>query len=243
MLVPGVSGSEIRSARLLQGSDTEMTATQAFQHASSALYRSILTQLPDSVVVLDSQGTVFEYNDSARDVLFDGQTACAGLLLTDVVAPSWSLLLEAIERGLSEHQFSVAGDSGSAGIYRMRRVSVSSAEFEGDILIIENVSDQQALRESVKDAEHFLVGLAEHLPVAVFRTTPGEKGRFIGVNQTFVSMFGYESIEEVLVTSPIQHYASVDTRKQFSNQLLKEGRVLDLEVALRVKMVRLFPVR
>lgn len=82
--------------------------------------------------------------------------------------------------------------------------------------LLERKRAEEALRES----EHRYRSLVENLPIGIYRVTPGERGRFLMANPAFLSMFGYESEEEVKGLHVSDIYMRPAERKVFSDDLL-----------------------
>ncbi len=66
--------------------------------------------------------------------------------------------------------------------------------------------------------------LIENLPIGIFRTTPGPRGRFIMANSAFARMCGYDSVEEVLAIEVAEVYADRSQRAMISDELDRHGQ-------------------
>ncbi len=121
---------------------------------------------------------------------------------------------------------------------------------DDEIVFAGDVADQaaQAIQnhrraqdaEALKESEKRYRSLVENIPVAVYRTTPGSKGRFLMANPTFLKMFGLTSERELAEFSVAEVYHDPSLRKAFSERLMKEGMVENGEFHLRKKDGPLF---
>ena len=95
--------------------------------------------------------------------------------------------------------------------------------------ITSRVRAEEALRES----EERYRSLVENVPIAVYRTIPGPKGRFLMANPTFLKMFGLNSEEELKEITVADVYMNPKDRKAFSDNLLARGIVTEVELPLK----------
>jgi len=87
----------------------------------------------------------------------------------------------------------------------------------------------------LKDSEERYRTLIQNVPITVYRTAPGPKGRFLMANPTFLKMFGLESDEELKEITVADVYMSPKARKAFSDDLLAKESVTEVELPLRKK--------
>ncbi|MEE8299989.1 MAG: PAS domain S-box protein [Desulfatiglandales bacterium] len=97
--------------------------------------------------------------------------------------------------------------------------------------ITSRVRAEEALRES----EERYRSLVENVPIAVYRTIPGPKGRFLMANPTFLKMFGLNSEEELKEITVADVYMNPKDRKAFSDNLLARGIATEIELPLKKK--------
>jgi sigma-B regulation protein RsbU (phosphoserine phosphatase) len=90
---------------------------------------------------------------------------------------------------------------------------------------------EQALQES----EEKYRTLLEHIPVGIFRSTPGPRGRFLEVNEAYVKMLGYQNKEELLTIDVALLYQNEEDRIKFSEKLSKHGFVKNEIAKLKKK--------
>jgi PAS domain S-box-containing protein len=89
---------------------------------------------------------------------------------------------------------------------------------------------EKALRES----EEKYRTLTENMPVGIFRSTPGRKGKFLEVNRALVKILGYRSKKELFAKDVALVYQNPKDRLGFSKRISEKG-VHQEEMTLRKK--------
>jgi PAS domain S-box-containing protein len=75
--------------------------------------------------------------------------------------------------------------------------------------------------------------LAVNLPIGIYRSTPGPKGKLLMANPTFLEMFGFKDEQELGEVCVSDLYADPGEREAFSENLLAHGSVAGVELWLR----------
>jgi PAS domain S-box-containing protein len=78
-----------------------------------------------------------------------------------------------------------------------------------------------------KERYQTLVG---NIPVGIYRSTPGENGRFLMANSAIVRMFGYDSIEDFLRIPVNGIYSDPSRREKFLKKLMSQNEVVSEEL-------------
>ena len=87
------------------------------------------------------------------------------------------------------------------------------------------ISVEKALQQTEDEYET----LRNNIPLAIYRATV--EGKLLYANPSFWSMFGYESIEEVMIKPMIEHYLHPEDRGRLMGKLVEEKVVRDFEIA------------
>jgi PAS domain S-box-containing protein len=98
-----------------------------------------------------------------------------------------------------------------------------------------DINDRVQAEEALKESEERYRSLVDNVPVAVYRATPGPKGKYLMANPTFLKLFGLESEEELKELSVADVYMNPEDRKAFSDELLAKGSVDRVELPLKKK--------
>ncbi|MFB0520370.1 MAG: PAS domain-containing protein, partial [Desulfatiglandales bacterium] len=77
--------------------------------------------------------------------------------------------------------------------------------------------------------------LVQNVPIGVYRTTPGAKGKFLIANPAFLKMFGFDSEEELKKIALADVCVNPEQRKVFSDNFLAKGSASGQELPLRRK--------
>jgi PAS domain S-box-containing protein len=112
------------------------------------------------------------------------------------------------------------------GEFLFHGVPVDGEQAAEYIHLYVDISDQKRREETLQRYER----LVENLPIGVYRTTPGADGEFKLVNQGLVEILGADS-KDYFENRPVSDiYADPEDRKAFSDQLLEDGTVDNVEL-------------
>ncbi len=75
--------------------------------------------------------------------------------------------------------------------------------------------------------------LVEDLPVGLFRSDPEPDGHFLMANTAFVRMFGYQSVDEILLIPASDLHPDAAQREEFSRELIRKGFIRNKELHLK----------
>lgn len=112
------------------------------------------------------------------------------------------------------------------GEFLFHGVPVDGEQAAEYIHLYVDISEQKHREETLQRYER----LVENLPIGVYRTTPGADGTFKLVNQGLADILGADS-KEYFENRPVSDiYADPERRKAFSDRLLEEGTVDNVEL-------------
>ena len=90
---------------------------------------------------------------------------------------------------------------------------------------------QRAAEEALRASEARYRSLFEQVPVGLYRMTPA--GRLLEINDAFVRMLGYPSRDLLLDTNASNIYVDPEVRRQWSEQIERDGAVASSEARVR----------
>jgi len=113
-----------------------------------------------------------------------------------------------------------------SGEFLFRGVPVAGEQAAEYIHLYVDITDQKRREGELQRYER----LVENLPIGVYRTTPGPDGEFKLVNQGLVDILEADS-KAYFENRPVSEiYADPDERAAFSDRLLEDGTVNDIEL-------------
>jgi diguanylate cyclase (GGDEF)-like protein/PAS domain S-box-containing protein len=93
--------------------------------------------------------------------------------------------------------------------------------------------ERTQVQEQLEDSEERYETLVENIPVGVFRASLSENGPILMANPSFMSMFGFDSIDHVRRSAPQQIFASSEEYDLFCRMLHHEPSLNGVEMRLR----------
>jgi len=94
--------------------------------------------------------------------------------------------------------------------------------------------------EALRRSEKRFRDLTDSLDVGIYRSVPGDGGRFVESNEAHIKMLGYSSLEELRNLRVVDVYESSPERREFLDALETLGFVRHREICLRRRNGNLF---
>ena len=104
-----------------------------------------------------------------------------------------------------------------------------SATLDGDILsgMIKDITERKQAEVNLRESEKRYRELFDHVPVGLYRTTPG--GKTLDANPALLRMLGYPDRESMLKGNTATDYANPEDRERWKTALEKNGVLEDFE--------------
>jgi PAS domain S-box-containing protein len=115
-------------------------------------------------------------------------------------------------------------------------VVLKRAVFNKEVKVVATVRDISQRKEAInafRERELLLDSINQNITDGIYRSVP--KGDFLYVNDAFVKMFGYDSVEEVLKIKPKILYADPEYRNEIVNKLSINEDIVNLIIEFRRK--------
>jgi len=209
--------------------------------------RNILENALDAVVSMDDRGLITHWNPQAEKVFGFKRAEAVGRRMSEAIIPH--RYREAHERGMKHYLAS------GEGRVLNRRIEITALRSDGSEFPIElsitpikvgqqmsfaafirDISEQQRLKRELLLKSEALENSLNGFDII------DEKGRFVYANRAYLSMWGYDSLDEVLATSPVSHCADPTMPEKIIGQLKEKGEC-DIEFVARRKDGSKFDVR
>ncbi|MFQ5978017.1 MAG: PAS domain S-box protein [Candidatus Heimdallarchaeota archaeon] len=119
--------------------------------------------------------------------------------------------------------------------YYLRKGGDPQSQYAELTHVIRNVLSHRFVMRALQKSEERYRTLVENIPIGVYRTTLGSKGKFLMVNPAIVNMLGYDSEEELKQTDVADVYLYPEERIEYAKRLLDEASLLGVEIRLKKK--------
>lgn len=100
---------------------------------------------------------------------------------------------------------------------------------------VRNSVERRRMEVKIRTKQQQLDNFMKNLPVGVFRTTTDSPGKRIMVNPILAQIFGYDSVEEFMVSPLEGSYYDPEARRAIIGRLAREGVVSNVEIQMKKK--------
>ncbi|UCH79172.1 MAG: PAS domain S-box protein [Candidatus Coatesbacteria bacterium] len=217
---------------------TERKRAEEALRESEEKYSNLFHYSKDAIIIHDLEGTILDSNEQASDLFGYAQEEFTSLTIQDLHPPealpgSREAFRRISQEGLIRFEIDFRKKDGS--IFPAE-VSSSLFEIAGRKVIQgipRDITERKRAEEVLRESEEKYHGLADNIPVGVFRSTADRGGRLLSVNPALARMFGYEKPEDMAKTRVVDFYAEPKARKEFINTISSAGVVTDYEVQFK----------
>jgi PAS domain S-box-containing protein len=229
----------------LEKSEPERKRAEEVLVRERNLLRAVIDNLPDYVYIKDNEGRYIVSNIAhARFLGGRTQDKVVGKTvfelfprpLAEKYAANDQKVIQTGQPLLNREERSV-DETGNEVWNSTTKVPLrdSGGKIIGLVGIARDITEHRQAEEALRESEERYRTLIENVPVAVYRTIPGPKGKFLMGNPTCLKIYGLDSEEELKEMAVADVYMNPEERKLFSDNLLAKGSVSGVELALRKK--------
>jgi PAS domain S-box-containing protein len=201
---------------------------------------NIVSTMAESLILLDAVGIIVDINKATEDLLGYQKNELKGKSF-DFLLPEHlqKTLLDRIIKGENIKSYDIVFKTKNLEnilvSFSTSLLKDSAGDIAGIIGVAADITERKKVEEVLRESEERYRTLVENAPVAVYRTIPGPKEKFLMGNPTYLKIFGLESEEELKKISAADVYMNPEERKAFSDNLLAKGSVSGVELRLRKK--------
>jgi PAS domain S-box-containing protein len=98
---------------------------------------------------------------------------------------------------------------------------------------LQDITEQKEAELNLRKSQQLLASISNNVQEGFFRSTPSNG--LIYVNESYIKMFGYGSLEEILKVPPVKFYSNAADRKRLIEEQKKNTKVSNAEVLYRRK--------
>jgi PAS domain S-box-containing protein len=232
---------------MTEGSNTQFTRierTEAALRLSEATKSAILDAALDCIVTIDHCGVVVDWNPAAERTFGYSASEAVGCEMADLIIPepTREMHRRGLARAVSTGQDMLAG----------KRIEISARRKDGVEIPVElaitriaarpnplftghirDITERKRAENALRESQQLLSSITQNIAEAIFRRSPDAGLLF--VNDAYVRMFGYASVEEVQQLKPEQLYADVSRRSSIVEHLRRDGFLRNEEIEYRRK--------
>ncbi len=230
-------GSMRRPVRTV-GATLDVTESRKIEEALR-LTRFTVESVADAVYWMDPEARIVDVNEAACRSLGYTRDELIGKMLPEI-DPGFSLTTWPE----TWKQIKETGKLTLEAQHRTRdgrlipvEIIANYIDFGGrelDCAVVRDITERKRMEKALRESEEHYRIFIENLPIGVYRTTPGPKGKYLIVNSYFLRMFGYSSFEDLAEKASVSDaYVNPAERKNFSDNLLAKGRVDRVELRLK----------
>lgn len=203
--------------------------------------RAILNSAPDPIFFLTPEGYFSDTNDAGqeffKDVLKSSFEKNEHLMRVWPLTTeeNWPQLLSDLHHG---HSWSRQMDIPGEKIHQYFQINLSpvpgtDSEISGISIFVRDITQTKLVEKQARYHKELIDSISYSIQEGLFRSSPQEGIMF--VNQAFVEMFGYDSVEEVLELDPYELYVDTSRRDDFVRIVKDQSSFINEEVHFRRK--------
>ncbi|MBL6447459.1 PAS domain S-box protein [Fulvivirga sp. 29W222] len=204
-------------------------------------FRALIENAYEGIVLYNSEGTIIYASPSVLNIAGFTENEIYGKKGTDFIHPDDLLI--------SREAFtSILSKPGQSLNYRFRLRHadghylwsdatltnlLNKPEVRGIVSNFRDITKQKLAEDRARETSQLLEGINQNINEGIYRSIP--TGSFKYVNQAFLKMFGFDSLESLNKVHSSKLYASGDKRKEIHKLLLSKKSINNIEVKFKRK--------
>lgn len=221
--------------------NTEKKDYEKRLEASERKFRSLIENGHEGIVLYGADGLISYASPSIKNIAGYKEEDLLGRRGTDFIHPE--------EHDIVRQKFhDIVDKPGATDTHRLRirhakgyyiwaESTLSNllhqSEVNGIVSNFKDISKQKIAEDQLKDNILLLENINQNLNEGIYRTIPGKEFKY--VNNAFLTMFGFESLEELNKRDSSTLYAKPDQRTEIHQMLTDKKMVNNVEVRFRRK--------
>jgi PAS domain S-box-containing protein len=204
---------------------------------SRATIQALIDAVPESMLLLDSKGTVLALNEIAAQRMDKSKEGILGLSVFDFLS---SELAEKRAENLKQvtasgKQLCFTDERNGRNFYCSLEPVLSA---DGNVVKVavfaQDLTMQLETELALRESEQRFKSIFENAPIGFYRSTP--EGRILDANPATIKMLGYSSFDELAaIDLESQEYLPLYRRSQFRERIERDGEIKGMESFWRRK--------
>lgn len=217
--------------------------TELFQ--SRQMLQLVLDNIPQRVFWKDLNAVYVGCNKLlALDSGYDEPDKLVGKTDFDMAWADTAELYQADDRlvmttGLPKINYEEPQSKSDGSMLWLRTTKVPLRDKDGHIIgvlgMYEDITERKQTENALRESEEKYRTLVDNINIGVYRNTTDLKGRSLQANPAMVTIFGYDSLQELQDNSVIAQYQDPNDRRMFLEEIKRTGFVKGREMPMQKK--------
>ncbi|MEP2773734.1 MAG: PAS domain S-box protein [Fulvivirga sp.] len=213
---------------------------------SGTQFRAFIEKAHEGIVLYDEKGFIVYASPSIKNFIGYNEQDLLGKLGTDFIAEQdheqclekFKEIRSRPSESLTFRQRLINIDGTSIWCETTLTNLLNESEVEGIISNFRDISKQKEAEDKLLESKLLLETINQNINEAIYRNVPGKK--FAYVNQAFLKLFGFSSLESLNKISPSDLYADKKVRQKIHELLIQENKIDNIEVRFKKKNGKMF---
>ncbi|UII34094.1 PAS domain S-box protein [Fulvivirga ulvae] len=238
-----ITNKEGQCTHLLYASNdiTEKKSYEIRLTSREKKFRALIENAYEGIVLYNSEGYIIYASPSVQNIAGYSENDVCNRKGTDFIHPDDILI--------SQDAFkSILSQPGQSLNYRFRLRHadghylwsdatltnlLDKPEVSGIISNFRDITKQKLAEDKARETSQLLEGINQNINEGIYRSVP--TGNFKYVNQAFLKMFGFDTLNALNKIHSSKLYASMDKRKEIHEMLLSKKNINNVEVKFKRK--------